>query len=59
MPRERTAEELAKVIADFFLDDAKWEVDKDDGWVWLYDANYGFDPVDLATLIIKGVDDAA
>ena len=42
-----TEERVAQMIREFFLRDAKWEVDSD-GWLWLADANYGFDPVELA-----------
>jgi hypothetical protein len=53
MANERIPEELAKIITDFFLADSKWE-DDGDGWLWIYDANYGFRPLDLAKAIIKG-----
>ena len=44
---EPNVDELVIAIRKFFLDNGKWEVD-DDSWLWISDANYGFDPRDLA-----------
>jgi hypothetical protein len=39
-------EGVAQTIREFFLRNGKWELDAE-GWLWLSDANTGFDPIEL------------
>ena len=45
------ADHVARIIREFFLCNGKWELDSED-WLWISDANYGFDPIELATRIM-------